>query len=254
MTRFDDDRDMRWTRDDRLLAGDLAEEEPELTALVSAVRSMADAPPPPPTTALQQVLQEGLPDASTGADPAIDELARRRLRRDTGQRVRLGVRIALGVVAAAAVATGAAALEPVPEVIREPARAIISGVSDLLPPWSSDDAPAREESGETAGKLQREWSGETGDEQRPVPATEPGAPDPRGGATRPDSTPSPDDVGNQNGATPGPQAPVEAPGQPADPGAPDEPGPPASGGQGAGAPSAPPDVNIGAPVSGRPYP
>jgi len=44
MTRFDDDRDMRWTRDDRLLAGDLAEEEPELTALVSAVRSMADAP------------------------------------------------------------------------------------------------------------------------------------------------------------------------------------------------------------------
>lgn len=245
MTRFDDDEGMRWTRDEQVLAGELGQDEPELTALVAAVRSMADAPPPPPSAALQQMLQDGIPDTLPAADLVTDELAERRRLRGNGRRVGLGVRIAVGAVAAAIIATGAAALEPVPEAVRGPARAIISGVADLLTPWSSNDPPGREQSGATSGA-------EQGTNQGGEPGSE------TGNGLQPGSTPEPDDVGNQNRGTPEPESPAEELGRPADVGQPADPAPPAPDGTvtdtGAGDPSAPPDATAGEPDPGRPYP
>ena len=60
MSDLDDYQDMRRI-DERLLAGEPVPGEPELTALVSAVRSLAEAPAPLPTPELARVLSEGLP-------------------------------------------------------------------------------------------------------------------------------------------------------------------------------------------------
>lgn len=135
MSRFDDDQDMEPTWDERLLAGDLAQDEPELTAVISAVRAVADAPPPPPSAALRQLLRDGLPESVEPPSENGDELAARRRLRDR-RGVRRGLRIAVAAMAAGVVATGAAALEPMPEAIREPARALVTGFTETFTPWS----------------------------------------------------------------------------------------------------------------------
>jgi hypothetical protein len=241
VSRSDDDKSVRRTRDDRVLAGELADDEPELTALVAAVRAMADAPPPAPSTALARVLDG---DVSELADDPSDELAsRRRLRDRPG--LRRAARITVGIVAAATLATGAAALEPMPEVIREPARAVWSGIADVVAPWarrerrSGDDPtePAGQESegplgespaGGSAGVGGNEESGPHGDAGNGDSPTEQGGQSPGQGEQSPEQG---GQLPGQGGQLPGQGGQTEAPGGQGTVGDPEQ-GPPGAAGPG----------------------
>ena len=192
--------------DERLLTGEPVPEEPELTAVVAALRSMADAPAPLPTPALAQVLSEGLP-----ADPPVSLNRYRRSRRSTL------VKIALGAAVAAAAATGAAALE-IPETLREPARSFFSGVADLFAPGESQPQPQPELQPELQPEPATEEPAEPAGD-RPVDEKPPPDPADRPGeGTRPETPANP--------ATPHPGRPEVIPGPPDDPGPRVDPGPP----------------------------
>lgn len=205
MSDLSDYQDMRRI-DERLLAGEPVPEEPELTALVVAVRSLANAPAPLPTPALLQVLSEGLP-----VDAPVSLSRHRRSRRSTI------VKIAIGAAVAAAAATGAAALEG-PEAVREPARSFFSGVADLFTPWESQPQPQPQP--------------EPQPEPQPQPQPGPGGPsDPSGRQpidepTRsPDPANRPEDPGNRPETPADPAAPQPSGNPDANPGPPSDPGP-----------------------------
>lgn len=203
--------------DERLLAGEPVPEEPELTALVFAVRSLADAPAPLPTPALAQMLSEGLP-----ADPPASLSRHRRSRRSTL------VKIALGAAVAAAAATGAAALE-IPESVREPARSFFTGVADLFTPWESQPRQQPQPQPETGGPSEP-VGGQPADKttSQPDPASSPE------GGKRPGAPANP--------ATPQPPGnPDVNPGPADDPGPPVDPGPPGDTGRNPGAGQQPGD-------------
>ncbi|WP_155859504.1 hypothetical protein [Cellulomonas sp. KRMCY2] len=136
---------MRADQVDVVLAGAAAPDEPELSAFVASLRAAADVPGPRPTAALQQLLDEGLaPAVASRRTPA--PVRRRPGRTLTG--LGLAAKIALGAGLAAASVAGAAAFDGVPDVIQEPARAIVSGVVDLVTPGGSgQQSPAGPDEG-----------------------------------------------------------------------------------------------------------
>lgn len=231
-----DDDDGVWTmRDDDLIAGRAVEDEPELAGFVAALRATADEPAPAPTPALRAVLEHG---RRTPRGPS----ARRR------SALRVAARITLGAGVAVASVTGAAALEAVPAVVREPARSVVESVVRVLAPGShgpeSSPVPA--------------WSGEDGvpathaptSGRSPSPSPERGTELSAGGARDNGSGTSP--------ATPAvPGGAGTVPGLPSLPGlpAPAVPGegavvpPAAPRGGGPGAPAAPADPGVVAPVA-----
>lgn len=223
-----DDKDVQATQ--RLLAGETADEAGvpvpgELAALVRTLRAAGQAPAPAPSAELARVLAEGrLPD--------VVPLERRRAARPMTRRAvvaaALGTKIALVSAAAAAALTGVATLEPVPDVIRDPARDLVDDVVDVLP-WTSQEpaVPADEAPGVSprgAGSSPDEGRGDSdgqgeegagdGTPGRGVPAT-PAVPGDDAG--RSDEAPGrPDEPADPEDDAPGRSE--EAPGRPESPG------------------------------------
>lgn len=159
--------DVRGVRDDldRLLA-DPAADEAGLAAVLCLLRSTAQGSPPEPGPALRRLMEHGSPQvvpirSRLATQAALVERRRRAVRAGFAG-LGAGVKVAL-VAGAAAALTGAAVVEPVPDVVREPARAVITQLGDVVAPWGRG---ARDGTGRGGG-------GEHG----------PG-PDPGGGAER----------------------------------------------------------------------
>jgi hypothetical protein len=225
-----DDQDMRRI-DELLLAGEPVPQEPELTALVCAVRSLADAPAPLPSPELEQVLRSGVP-----LDPPAP-LSRHRRKRGS-----LLAKITLGAAVAAGAATGAAALD-LPESVGGPARAFFEGVANFFTPGAArsepqpapgspsevqraGDEPAENSPGHVPGGLPE------GAEGRPTPGPATPGPPPEVNPGPPDGVPGPPDTfpgstgtfpgstGMFPGSTGGLPDPADDPNPPVDPGPP----------------------------------
>ncbi|GEN79557.1 hypothetical protein AFE02nite_12910 [Actinotalea fermentans] len=200
----------------------------ELAALVRTLRAAGQAPAPAPSAELARVLAEGqLPD--------VVPLERRRAARPMTRRAvvaaALGTKIALVSAAAAAALTGVATLEPVPDVIRDPARDLVDDVVDVLP-WTSQEpaVPADEAPGVSprgAGSSPDEGRGDSdgqgeegagdGTPGRGVPATPATPAVPGDDAGRSDEAPGrPDEPADPEDDAPGRSE--EAPGRPESPG------------------------------------
>lgn len=131
--------DVRGVRDDldRLLADPTADEA-GLAARLRLLRSTAQGPPPEPTPALRRLLEHGAPAvvpirSRLAAQAAVVERRRRAVRAGFAG-LGVGVKVAL-VAGAAAAVTGVAVVDPVPDVIREPTRAVITQLGDVVAPW-----------------------------------------------------------------------------------------------------------------------
>lgn len=228
MTASRDDEDVQTT--ERLLAGEPvadAAAPAELVALVATLREAGRGAAPAPSAELARVLREGRP-------PSVVPLARRRAARPMTRRavvtVALGTKIALVSAAAAAALTGVATLEPVPDVIRDPARELVDGVVGVLP-WVPE-APAGAPDG-TGGEDPGRPGGDTGEPggtgvDPATPGDAPGRSGEAPGRPTDEADPSPDPDADDDGpdddgpGDDGPGRSDEAPGRPADPGRSDE--------------------------------
>lgn len=244
MTSPRDDDNVQTT--ERLLAGEPVDDaagpaEPvELVALVATLRATGREAPPAPSAELARVLRQG-------RAPDVVPFARRRAARPMTRRavvaVALGTKITLVGAAAAAALTGVATLEPVPDVIRDPARDLVDGVVGVLP-WSpdapaqqapEDETPTREGAPGTPAE-----GGDPTDEQGPAtpgegpgrsdeapgrpttPSGEPGHDDEGDDAPgrsedapgKPGSESGPSEGGRGSAATPGEHVPSQAPAEP----------------------------------------
>lgn len=215
MTSPRDDDNVETT--EQLLAGEPvadAAAPAELVALLATLREAGREAAPAPSAELARVLREGRP-------PNVVPLARRRAARPMTRRavvtVALGTKIALVSAAAAAALTGVATLEPVPDVIRDPARDLVDGVVGVLP-WVPD-APAEAPVDESP--TQQGTPGEQGEDRRPAdgpgqatPGEEPGRSDEAPGRpTTPPGEPGRDDDGENDGDD-APGRSEDAPGDP----------------------------------------
>lgn len=212
MTSARDGEDVQTT--ERLLAGEPvadAAAPAELVALVATLREAGRQAAPAPSAELARVLREG-------RSPDVVPFARRRAARPMTRRavvtVALGTKIALVSAAAAAALTGVATLEPVPDVIREPARDLVDDVVGVLP-WVPDapaeQSPAHETpSREGAPGEPGEDGGPAGEPGPAAPGEEPGRSDEAPGRpATPPGEPGRDDDGDD-----GPGRSGEAPGNP----------------------------------------
>lgn len=165
--------DVRGVRDDldRLLA-DPAADEAGLAAVLRLLRSTAQGSPPEPGPALRRLMEHGSPQAvpirSRLATQAALVERRRRAVRAGFAGLGAGVKVAL-VAGVAAALTGAAVVDPVPDVVREPARAVITQLGDVVAPW---------------GRGARDGTGRGGGPDRGGGAEQDPGADPGGGAER----------------------------------------------------------------------
>ena len=131
MTAFDDNQDMR-SQDDELLAGRGVPGDGPLVDLVSALRTMAQAPAPAPNAALAALLADGLPTQVAAVPfPVVLGRAVRKRATSAGRWVGglgLAGKIVLGAGVAMAGVTGAATIPAVPDVVQNPAHAVLTDV------------------------------------------------------------------------------------------------------------------------------
>ena len=131
MTTFDDNQDMR-SQDDELLAGRGVPGDGPLVDLVSALRTMAQAPAPAPNAALAALLADGLPTKIAAVPfPVVLGRAVRKRATSAGRWVGglgLAGKIVLGAGVAMAGVTGAATIPAVPDVVQNPAHAVLTDV------------------------------------------------------------------------------------------------------------------------------
>lgn len=247
MSRDDDVQDVWRIPDERLMAGEAVPEEPGLTSFVATLRATAQDEPPAPSAELAALLRDGLPQ---GVRAGRTGTARVRHLRRVGAAAGLVVaaKVALAGAAAAAAVVGVAHLDGAPEVLREPARAVVDAVvgawhgvtgSPAVPSTteSPEPAPARDgvapvlPSPACAADCPDVGSGAAGAPATPAPSA--GAPGAQHGRSAevvpPAATPavpaappadpgrSGDAKGQEQRATPAPSAPADRP-TPAPPG------------------------------------
>jgi hypothetical protein len=122
-----------------------ADDSHESEWFVRALRSLGEQVPPSPTQDLEQLFVAGVPRAQLRKErQAVRAALRRRRLRRGALSLGLGAKLALGAAAAAVAVTGAT-LEPVPDVVREPARALIGQVTGIK--WSEPEGSLDEPSG-----------------------------------------------------------------------------------------------------------
>lgn len=242
MSPLDDDKDVRSTPDEQLLAGEPVPAEPELSSFVAALRATAQDEPPAPSAALSALLRDGLPagapvaasgtvlddapgDALAGGAPRSDGLAsvsplasesqvatvtELGARRGTGRTAWRRVGAVAGTTLALKIAIGVGA-----------AAAAVLGAAH------SDQVPAviREPAQTVVDGVAGVWAGITGQDSAPAEETGPG----RVPQAPPATTPACDDRGACDEESPAGPAPRVTP-QPSAPATPpglvDKPTPP----------------------------
>jgi len=221
---FDDDQDMR-IPDEQLLSGQSVPSEPELTSFVATLRDLADGPAPTPSAALAALLRDGLPAAQPDSRADVADLGAHRSRRRTLRRAgavagtTVALKVALGVAVAAAAVVGASQLDGAPDIVREPAQAVVGAVVDT---WQAvtGTAPAVEP------VTPQQVPAVPSDPQDGAPAVPAAPAAPCDGSCAVDPAPGRGPVVIPPGSTTAPGQTGEAPGAPADPGRPAEPGKP----------------------------